>query len=549
MCSGVGILLGASRSEALPKADIIVHHAKVFTANPNKAWAQAVAIKGGKVMAVGTNVQMLGFINPCKTKLINAGGRTVVPGINDAHVHALATPGALLNYQNLGFIAQGQAGPELPEVLGMIAGATASLPPGTWLTVLVGEGINQDDSATRFALDTVSPDHPVWLQMWTGHGSFVNSKALETLGIDDDAPDPMGGHFERVEGTNILSGSVHEYAEHALRRRLLDTVPDAQLVASYKSFASAALARGITSIQDIPVGLTQARAIAVLEAANLPLRVRSICFPLSADESCSAQPAASMGHKIDASGVKWITDGTPVERRAFVGTPYQDAPNEMGEANFSAESLEDLLLPGLGGIAKKQQRLFHAVGDGAIGRVLDAVDATGGADSWSGRRVRIEHGDMLFDDNYDRLIDAGMVIVQNPLHFALPHVFSTRFVPSVRENIQPLGSLIQAGIPVAFGSDSFGAPPNPWLEIMLATMHPTRPEEAISVQEAVVAYTRTAAYAEFSDDIKGQIAPGYWADLAILSQDPFTAPPQALPGTTSVLTMVHGKVEFNPTGL
>lgn len=549
LLSGIGVLLGTHHAEATPKPDLIVHHAKIFTAEPSTPWAQAIAIKGGKVVAVGTNNHVLALAHPKKTKVIHAQGRTIVPGINDAHVHVLATPGILVNYQDLGFIQQGAPGPSLAEVLGMVAGAAAAFPPGTWLTVLVGENVDQDDSATRFALDTVAPDHPVWLQMWTGHGTFVNSKALEVLDVDDDEPDPLGGEFERIPGTTILTGKAHEYAEHLLRRKLLATVPDAVLVQRYQEFAAAALARGVTSVQDIPVGLTKARAIDVLEAADLPIRVRSVCFPLDGFESCIDQPSKAMKHKVSSSGVKWITDGTPVERRAFVNEPYADSPGHHGHVNFDDETLESFLLAGLGGSAKRRQRLFHAVGDGAIERVLDAVEATGGGCEWQGRRLRIEHGDLIFSENYDRLIDAGAVIVQNPTHFGIPQILAQRFCGPVMSEVQPLATLLQAGIPVAFGSDSFGAPPNPWLDVFLATVHPTRPEEAISVEQAITAYTRTAAYAEFEDDRKGRLVPGYEADFAMLSADPFTIPPWQMPGITSVLTVVDGNIHWNPTSL
>lgn len=549
LLSGIGVLLGIHHAEASPKPDLIVHHAKIFTAEPCTPWAEAIAIKGGKVVAVGKNNQVLAMAHPKKTKVIHAQGRTIVPGINDAHVHVLATPGILVNYQSLDFIQQGAPGPGLAEVLGMVAGAAAVFPPGTWLTVLVGENVDQDDSATRFALDTVAPDHPVWLQMWTGHGTFVNSKALDVLDIDDDEPDPLGGEFERVPGTTILTGKAHEYAEHLLRRKLLATVPDAVLAEHYKEFATAALSRGVTSIQDIPVGLTKARALGVLEAADLPIRVRSVCFPLSGFESCDGQPSQSKKHMISSSGVKWITDGTPVERRAFLNEPYADAPGHHGHVNFDDETLEAFLLPGLHGPAKHRQRLFHAVGDGAIDRVLDAVDATGGGHKWRKRRLRIEHGDLIFPENYDRLRNAGAVIVQNPTHFGIPQILAQRFVGPVMSDVQPLATLLQEGIPVALGSDSFGAPPNPWLDVFLATVHPTRPEEAISVAQAITAYTRTAAYAEFEDDKKGRLAPGYEADFAMLSADPFTIPPWQMPNIESVLTVVDGEIRWNPAHL
>ena len=155
----------------------------------------------------------------------------------------------------------------------------------------------------------------------------------------------------------------------------------------------------------------------------------------------------------------------------------------------------------------------------------------------------------MFGDNYDRLLDAGAMIVQNPTHFGIPQILSQRSCPEVLSEAQPLASLLQAGIPVAFGSDSFGAPPNPWLDVFLSTVHPTRPQEAISVGEAIIAYTSTAAYAEFEDDKKGRLAPGYFADLAVLSADPFTAGPDVLPHISSMLTVVGGEIHWYPAAL
>jgi predicted amidohydrolase YtcJ len=217
--------------------------------------------------------------------------------------------------------------------------------------------------------------------------------------------------------------------------------------------------------------------------------------------------------------------------------------------NFDDQTLESFLLPALHGPKKRRQRLFHAVGDGAIDRVLDAAEATGGGSAWHGRRLRIEHGDLIFSENYDRLLDVGAVVVQNPTHFAIPQILAQRFCGPVMSEVQPLATLLQAGIPVAFGSDAFGAPPNPWLDVFLATVHPTRPDEAISVAQAVTAYTRTAAYAEFEDDQKGRLAPGYAADFAMLSANPFTIPPWQMPGITSVLTVVDGEIRWNPAKL
>lgn len=190
----------------------------------------------------------------------------------------------------------------------------------------------------------------------------------------------------------------------------------------------------------------------------------------------------------------------------------------------------------------ENQMLFHSVGDGAIHAVLDAMEDTASHASWRGRRTRIEHGDLLFPKDFDRAHDLGVVIVQNATHLALTPVFAQRFTPAVFSELEPLRSLLDVGIPLALGIDGIGAVSNPFVDLFLATIHPTHPSEALTIEQAVRAYTRGSAYAEFEERRKGTLAPGQLADLAVLSQDIFHAPPPAIPATVSVLTMVNGVI-------
>jgi predicted amidohydrolase YtcJ len=153
-------------------------------------------------------------------------------------------------------------------------------------------------------------------------------------------------------------------------------VPDADIVAQYQAFARTAVRLGYTSLQDMAVGLTHARALGALRAAHLPLRVRSICFPLTQDEACQLDVDDGL---VRGAGIKWITDGTPVERLAFVGTPYADRPDQVGAPDLPAGALRAQFTAHATGPRPRHQLLFHSVGDAAIGLVLDAADATGGA--------------------------------------------------------------------------------------------------------------------------------------------------------------------------
>jgi predicted amidohydrolase YtcJ len=538
LAAAAALFVGAEASAA-PPARTIFYNGKVFTAESGAPWATAISIKGREIQAVGNDTQLLSHIHP-GTKLVNLQGRTVIPGLNDAHVHILNLPGALINSPD--FIPG--PGPTLNEVLADIAAATQTLPKGTWLVALVGTNITDDPNVNRFALDVVSPDHPVRLQAWSGHGTVLNSRGMQTLGISDVAADPFAGSYDRVDGSEQLNGIMHEYAEYDVWRRLHMLTTDENAVAQYRAFASAALQLGFTSVQDMAVGMRQSRSVSILQAANLPLRVRSICFPLTPDEACDATDGHADKPLLTFSGIKWVTDGTPIERNAYLREPYADDPEWRGTFNLPEPALKKILNRARKGSAERHQILFHAVGDAAVDNVLDGLDDTGGPCTWNDRRPRMEHGDLITPDNYERALDSGVVIVQNATHLALPTMHE-RVSAERYETIQPLRTLLDAGIPLALGTDGIGRLQSPWVDIFLASVHPDRPEEAITVEEAITAYTKGSAYAEFQEHDKGTLAPGKVADLVVLSQDVFTVPPPAIPATYSVLTMVDGQIVWD----
>jgi hypothetical protein len=184
------------------------------------------------------------------------------------------------------------------------------------------------------------------------------------------------------------------------------------------------------------------------------------------------------------------------------------------------------------------------VGDVAPDLVLSAMEASGGAEVWRPLRPRFEHGDGLTPALIARASALGVTVVQNPSHFTSPELMIARLGLERVRTIQPLRSLLAAGVHVALGSDG---PPSPLLNILFATTHPTNPKEALTVEQAVTAYTRGSAWAEFAEEEKGTLAPGRLADLAVLSQDVFTVEPGRLPDTSSVLTIIGGRVVYDAT--
>ena len=336
---------------------------------------------------------------------------------------------------------------------------------------------------------------------------------------------------------------VFQFASFQVSRRFSELAKKQEAEQQLSQFFDQAVRWGITTVQDMASPITQQRCAELLANVPPPIRVRIMWFGLTdqhgrltkEDHATSLHPAPL----VTASGTKWVLDGTPVERSAAMRKPYTDRPETSGTLDFSEKEVEDILRESLQG---QDQLLIHAVGDRTNEVLLDAMEATGGKNIWSRRRVRIEHGDGITPDLMRQTQDLGLVVVVNPAHMALPELFNKRFGADRAAQLLPLRSLLDAGIPMAIGSDG---PINPYFNIMLATTDPGRPKEAITREQAVIAYTRGSSYAEFTDKDKGTLEPGKLADLSVLSQDIFHVPLEDLPKTESVLTLVGGKVVYD----
>ena len=233
--------------------------------------------------------------------------------------------------------------------------------------------------------------------------------------------------------------------------------------------------------------------------------------------------------------MKWIIDGTPIERLAHMREPYADAPAERGRLNLPQSRLDEFVGWAYG---SEDPLLVHAIGDTALDAYLTALEKTGRPEVWRAKRPRIEHGDLMSPDVQARVRALGAVVVQNPSHFTFPEVFLQRYGAARVAWMQPMKALLDRGIPIAIGSDG---PINPFLNVWWASTHLTNPSQALTREQAVIAYTRGSAFAEFTERQKGQLAVGMLADLAVLSTDLFTATAEQIPAITSLLTMVGGQ--------
>jgi predicted amidohydrolase YtcJ len=236
---------------------------------------------------------------------------------------------------------------------------------------------------------------------------------------------------------------------------------------------------------------------------------------------------------LEVSGTKWLLEGTPLEQGAYQVDEYSNHPGWHGRMNYTPEEIKRMCQDA---VNRKDQLHFHIGGSKSISMVLDIM-STFDVD-WKSLRPRFEHGDQIdYAPEYlEKARKMGIIIVQNPTHFSP--------TPGFKPDSQPhpgaaMKTLLKSGIPLAIGSDG---PFNPFLNILLATTHPMRPTEALTREEAVIAYTSTSAYAEFKENEKGSLTVSKLADVVVLSQDIFTIPPGALPSTRSLMTIVDGKV-------
>ena len=280
-----------------------------------------------------------------------------------------------------------------------------------------------------------------------------------------------------------------------------------------------------------------------MQKAPTPIRVRVMRMALTDRNGRDTQEGRSLPRNpaplITVSGTKWILDGSPIESSAALRKPYTDRPSSSGWMNFSEKEIEAILRES---VQNDDQLLVHVVGDRTTETFLNAMYATGGKAIWPKRRVRIEHGDGVMPDLIPPVKELGVIVVENPTHLALRDLMLKRYGLERTDQMFLFRSLLDAGIPLAFGSDG---PNNPYLNIMFASTYPGKSREALSREQAVIAYTLTSAYAEFAEDDKGSLKPGKLADLAVLSQDIFAVPPQDLPKTESLMTLVGGSVVYD----
>lgn len=509
-------------------ADVVLVNARIFTGDAARPWAEALAIRRDRIAWVGTRAEIEARFAGGQ-RVIDVQGRTVIPGINDAHVHAPEVWRPIEARRIRGT-------PSAREILAAVAEAAAAAPDGAWIHADLGIAALDDPQLGRKSLDRAAPRHPVLLDNFAGHATILNSRALRLLGIREASLPPPGGFYGR-DRAGRLDGRVDEYARWIAMRRLASSADDATVARRALELSEEAARLGITTLQDMSNVVDARRLADVLRRNPPPIRWRIIRFPLDGVERVPAAEGRP-GELVSVSGTKFILDGTPVERGAALILPYSDRPGWTGRLNFSEADIRRMLREAL---RSGDQLHLHVAGDRTLKAVLDGMEATADPATWRRHRLALEHGDALGAGEIERARRLGVILVQNPSHFTRPELIQRR-LGSRAERWFALRSALRAGIPVALGSDG---PLNPYLNVLFATTHPASPGEALTREEAIAAYTAGSAYDEGMGEEKGKLAAGMLADLAVLSQDAFTVPAERLPDTRSVLTLVGGRAVYD----
>jgi predicted amidohydrolase YtcJ len=518
----ISILLMDQINVLAQKADIIFFNGKIFTSDKARLYVEALAVKGNEVLAVGNN-ESIKALSGAGTKEIDLEGRTVIPGFNDAHDHL-----GFLVPRPQTFITElsSPAGPSKAAVIDSLLRLKKMAAPGQWLNGTIGLIVFRDTTVRRKLLDSLIPDNPVALQIFWGHGMILNSKALAVAHISDTVADPVSGWYERRPGTRYLTGALSEGSQFAVLQDLTFSDPGS-LIKELRAHAQEELRFGITTVQDMCATLDGSEARQIFPQAMLPVRTRVIAMPGSTERGRTIadweMPDKQLTPLTYVSGIKYVLDGEPMQQIALMSKPYPGRLGWYGRLNYPIDTLKQILKEAL---TSQRQLMIHIAGDSTMTIVLELMKELADAPAWRGKRVRIEHGVGVRAVHIKDIKDMGMVIVHTP-QFGMNNAIRT---------------WTDAGIPVAVGPDALI---NPYLAILTMTTRQTDPKENVTVEQAVIDYTKNAAYAEFAEDKKGTLAAHKLADLAVLSQDIFTIPANQLLRTRSLLTMVDGKIVYD----
>jgi len=553
-----GLIVGAQRDDNDGPIDIIIHNARVYTSGPDAEMAEAVAIRGNQILRVGSEREVTRLRRP-QTTVIDARGGAVLPGFNDAHVHLLD------GGTGLGRIDLAGA-PTLEEIQSRIQRWAKNNPEAPWV---LGRGWDDrafpGGSPTHQQLDAVVPDRPARILSGDGHTAWVNTRALRLAGITSTTPNLPRGTIVKDARTGEPTGVLEEAAV-ALVNNHIPPLTQAERANALRDAVAEANRYGITSVQ-IAGGSAEDLALYAdaRRADELSVRLYAALTatgPLN-EASVAGLEATIKRYPDDpllkAGAIKILLDGTVAGHTAAMLEPYASEAT-AGAAAIAPDDFNRMvrLLD-----ARGWQVMTHAVGDRAVRMALNAYEHAVRSNPLpeQGRRHRVEHAETVDPADVPRFgalgVAASMQPFQGSPNPALTDLWSLDVGQQRGARSWPYGSIAAKAGRLAFGSDWPNAPLNPMLGLQTAVTRTTLdavpeggwyPEERVALETALDAYTSGAAWASFDEQRKGTLAPGMLADVVVLSEDIFEAPPSRLASTRVAVTIFDGKVVYRRDG-
>lgn len=543
----IGSLAACPPQAPAPTADLVLHNGVIYTVNGEFAVAQAVAVKDGVIVAVGSDEDLKTWIETAKEK-IDLGGKTVVPGLIDAHAHLAGYAAGLATIDLVGTTG-------IAEIGAKVAAKVAELQPGEWI---IGRGWDQNDwevkqFPTAADLDAFAPEHPVLLSRVDGHAIWVNSKALELAGVTKATQAPSGGEIIRDAKGNP-TGIFVDTAE-GLIDRMVPSVPRERMKELLQQAVQNCLAVGLTGNHEMgagPDGIALVKEL--IDEGKWPFRL----YVLLSSGLPNLDAIMAEGHQDHGNGrlivraVKAYADGALGSRGAALLAPYSDRPDSSGLLISSKEKLQELtercLKAGF-------QVGTHAIGDLGNRTVLDAYEAALAATGATDARLRVEHAQIISPEDMGRFKTLGVLPSMQPTHCTSDLPWAIERVGEERiKGAYAWRTLLDTGVIIPCGSDFPVEGINPIWGFYSAVTRKHQdgtpadgffPEQKMSREEALKGFTIWAAWSGFMEDRIGSIEVGKRADFVILDRDIMQVPEAEILATKVVKTILDGTVVYN----
>lgn len=550
-CAILLLFMGLDQNAAAqqrPAADVIITNANVWTVDRNHPTAQAVAILGDRIAAVGSSEEMDAWRGP-QTRMIDAAGKLLLPGFDDAHVHFV--PGGFQLDQ-----VQLTDARTREEFVRRIAVQARKLRKGEW--ILGGDWDEQNWSPPELPahdwIDAVTPDNPVFVERHDGHESLANALAMKLAGITAATKSPAGGEIVRDAQGNPTG--IFKDAAQGLFARAIPVPTQQARVRAVRRALDYAASLGVTSVQDMDPEYADIEAYSILqERGELTARIYAAPLETHWQDQAKIGIRHSFGSDLLRIGaVKGFADGSLGSTTAYFFEPYVDAPNTHGLLSDEMQPISGMRQRLTGADKAGLQICIHAIGDQAISIVLDIFQDIQKTNGVRDRRWRIEHAQHMAPKDFQRFSQLKVIASVQPYHAIDDGQWAEKRIGPIRaKTTYAFRTFLDNGVHLAFGTDWTVAPLNPMLGLYAAVTratldgkHPNGwiPEQKITIQEAIEAYTMGSAYAEFEDKEKGSITPGKLADMVLVSDNILRIDPRAIRDAKVEMTMLGGKIVY-----